>query len=153
MDAQRLEYLDRLGIPVWVPRAGNDAETTVEPTEPSATHDRLVMGPGEGAQLWLCAGEDVPATRLAADLARCLHEAPVWAWPGDAEGAVSLEAAVDARLFTAIVVLGEAPAGVGERIGSARVVTLPSLAALQRDAGARREAWRTLAANGLAGTA
>lgn len=168
MDARRLACLERIGIPVWVPRdtpppppaAVADVPVEAKPapaTEPvSATpSNTLVLGPGDASQLCICPGPEAAATPIAGDLARCLPAAPVWAWPGEGTGAMTAEAAVDERLFTEVVLFGDAaanalPGGVeADRLGKARVIRLPDLETLRRDPAARQLAWRTLVVEGL----
>lgn len=147
MDALRLEYLQRIGVPVWVRREAPPAA----PARPG-----LQVGPGAGSVLFVCAGAEEPSGPLAADLARVLAEAPVWAWPAPPEAGTTPADAVERGLLTALVVFGEDLAArlfgrvPPESIGAARVVVVPSMGRLAREPEARRACWRALAGAGLA---
>lgn len=150
MDSLRVQYLQRMGIEVWVPRADT------APGTPAATNaaTQLSIGPGRGSQLWVCERAELSALPLAADLERCLADPPVWAWPAEDEG-VTLEEAVRENLFTNVVIFGETLAqrllesDAGPGPGSARVVRAPAIDLLRHSPQERRACWRLLAANGL----
>lgn len=97
------------------------------------------------------------ASPLASDLARVLDGAPVWAKTAIAGGGVSLETAVQERLFTAVVIFGQAQAMLAlggaapERCGAAQVVVVPELQRLAADPAARRHCWQTFKSLGLTG--
>ncbi|MGD9264681.1 MAG: hypothetical protein PVJ71_02760 [Lysobacterales bacterium] len=113
------------------------------------------LGPGRDGILLVCASADEPASRLANDIARALGAVPVWAWP-EADGeAVSIESAVEENLFTEVAVFGDDLATalfsgeVPEKVGSASVVQLPSLAAVGEQAASRRALWNALCRAGM----
>jgi hypothetical protein len=117
----------------------------------------LLLGPGQGSCLFLCGSEDETASPLAADLARTLSGAPVWAKTAIAGDGVALEAAVDERLFTSVVIFGQAQAllalggAAPERCGAARVIVVPELKRLASDPAARRSCWQALKSLGIGG--
>ena len=148
IDARQLHYLQAMELPVWLLRQ-QDAATAGEPP-------MLHVGPGSGSLLLICAGPELTATPLAADLARSLLAPPVWAWPDlDESAGVPLAEAVAERLLTAVVVFGQDLsmrlfAGAAPRnLGSACIVVLPALQELLSDPQARRNCWRALLAAGL----
>ncbi len=151
MNELRRQYLEALDIPVWLPR-DRDPSDSVPPRG-------IRLGPGNGGSLFVCTGQQTSSTRLAADIARVLPDAPVWAWPGGDEGCMDVEAAVQERLFTAIVVFGDElaaqlfGASVPGHLGSARLIVAPSLSAMAESGGLRRDCWRLLADRLLAGEA
>jgi len=135
-------YLEALEIPVWVPRAAE--------MMPGAVPDRIRLGPGSGASLFICSGPEASSSLLAADIVRALPEPPVWAWPEDVEDAMAVGAAVKERLFSSIIVFGEELAsrlfgpGCPESVGSARLVIAPAMSALAGSPHLRRACWRLL---------
>lgn len=135
-----------MGIQVWVAR--------------NAAADlpgRVTLGPGSGSVLLVCETAEQSSSRLAADIARALADAPVWAWC--AESGHSLAEAVDGRLFTTLVLFGDdlrrrlCPGSQNEAVGSARVLQAPGLQRLHADAAARRKLWSLLRESRLAGGA
>lgn len=151
MDRVRLQYLEALGIQAWVSREAS-AEGSRTGSGPG-----LRVGPGEGGCLFVCERAEQSGGRLAADLARACREQPVWSWPAADEDAPDIGAAVRERLFTTVIVFGEALAGelfeasVPETVGSARVVAAPDLDTLAADPAARRACWSALRRAGVAG--
>lgn len=100
IEPRRRAYLEALGFDVWVARP------------PPPEWDRLVVGPGQGSTLLVCASPEQSASRLAGDIARAVGGDPAWAWP-DPEGSSEspgLEDAVKDGLFTRVVVFGESNA-------------------------------------------
>jgi hypothetical protein len=151
MDPLRLRYLEALGVQAWVSRNRSaDAPR-------SATGPALRLGPGEGGCLFVCERAEQSGGRLAADVARACREQPVWSWPEADRGAPLIGEAVRERLFTAVIVFGEALAGelfgasVPDTLGSARVVVAPDLDTLAVDPGARRACWSALRRAGVTG--
>jgi hypothetical protein len=118
----------------------------------------VALGPGEGSCLYLCGEEDDSATALASDLARVAPEAPVWARVQDGPDGQLLEAVIAERLFTQVVIFGEATARLvfggdpPEQAGPARVTVVDDLQRLARDPGARRACWSAFRAAGLPAT-
>lgn len=170
MNLRRLQYLEAMGIELWMPRglhvvAGSSVAPVVAQTDaqPDAQHGAtaqqkasfaLHFAPGTGACLFICATAAEAATPLASDLARTVGGAPVWAWP--AEGATSeLELVAEERLFTAVLVFGEPLARqlYGPQIpascGPALLLVAPALASVEASATARRECWAAIRAAGL----
>lgn len=158
---RRMAYLQALGTPVWLPKAlfltGPEATDVASAIEASA--DRvpltLALGDGTGGLLAICGSAQDIEHQVTADIVRVLEHTPVWAWP-DGEGrGVALEAALDDRLFTAVLVFGQALANdlLGgeppDHLGHARLVVAPSLGQLARDAAARRELWGLICRGGL----
>lgn len=169
--ARRNEYLKALGIEVWVarqasvaPRDSLDKTSTVQesqaprpiiaPTEASDTALRIVIGPGEGNTLFLCGKSADAATPLAADIARSLDCEPVWSWPQQDESApgLSLQQAIEERLFTRVLVFGpDLVASPREHlsmvIGSARLICSEAIPVLSQSGAARRALWLDLCAS------
>jgi len=162
--ARRNAYLRALGIDVWVPRAAADKATPTHPEPgtvselPFALAQGLHIGPGNGDTLLLCNSPAEAATRLAADIARCLDSEPVWSWPVPAEAGrgISLQQAIEQRLFTRVLVFGQAlEAFVSEFvsgsdahiIASARILCTASIAELACSAAAKRALWSELCAH------
>jgi len=139
-EARRRAYLEAMGYDVWV----------AKPPGPGPA--RLVVGPGEGGDLLVCAAPDASSSKLAADIARALGGDPVWAWPdptGD-PAQPTVEEAVGERLFTQLLVFGEtlahalfgaAPPGV---VGSSAVHVAPELDELAVRGSAKRALWRLI---------
>ena len=162
--ARRNAYLHALGIDVWVPRAGADKATFVHP-EPGAVSELPVslahglhIGPGDGNTLLLCNGPAEAATQLAADIARCLDGEPVWSWPvpAEAEPGISLQQAIEQRLFTRVLVFGQELGGFvselasgsdAQVIASARILRTRSITELAGSPVAKRTLWSELCAN------
>ncbi|MGD8346475.1 MAG: hypothetical protein PVI83_04475, partial [Lysobacterales bacterium] len=72
-EARRRAYLEAMGFDVWVQKP------------PPPLENRLVVGPGRGNTLLICATPELSASKLAADIARAVGGEPAWAWP-DPEG-------------------------------------------------------------------
>ena len=162
--ARRNAYLRALGIDVWVPRAVADKATFVHPEPgtasalpPPVAHG-LHLGPGDGNTLLLCNAPAEAATRLAADIARCLDGEPVWGWPVPAAvgPGISLQQAIEQRLFTRVLVFGrelgefvsEFVSGSDARvIASARILCTSSITELAGSPVAKRTLWSELCAN------
>jgi hypothetical protein len=174
---ERHAYLEALGLTPWVLRTGNAVETEAVKEESPAQSDASVdsessaerhvqgastgqragvrLGPGKGSCLYLCGPGDDEAAPLASDLARVPDDVPVWAKLSDGNGGTLLEAAIAERLFTQVVVFGEAAARLvfGDEIpdacGPARVTVVDDLSRLSRDPGARRACWAALKTAGV----
>jgi hypothetical protein len=138
-EAQRRAYLDTMGINVWVGK----------PATPEA--DRLVVGPGSGSTLLLCRAAEESATRLAADIGRCLVD-PVWSWP-DPEGnpdSPSLQETIEQHLFTQVLLFGPALAKraikgpLPDILASASLKVIADLEELAVSGQARRDLWQYL---------
>jgi len=162
--ARRNAYLRALSIDVWVPRAGADKATFVHPEPgavsalPLALAHGLHIGPGHGNTLLLCNTPAEAATRLAADIARCLDGEPVWSWPvpEEAEPGISLQQAIEQRLFTRVLVFGPELGGFVSEfvsgsdahvIASARILCTRSITELAGSPVAKRTLWSELCAN------
>jgi hypothetical protein len=138
-EAQRQAYLEAMGISVWIGK----------PATPGP--DRLVVGPGSGSTLLLCRVAEESATRLAADIGRCLED-PVWSWP-DPEGNPgnpSLQETIEQHLFTRVLLFGEALANraikapLPDILGSASIKVTAGLDELAVNGRARRDLWQYL---------
>ena len=99
-EPRRRAYLEAMGFDVWVARP------------PAPERDRLVVGPGQGSTLLVCASPEQSASRLAGDIVRAAGGDPAWAWPDPEGNAESprLEEAVKDSLFTRVIVFGESNA-------------------------------------------
>jgi hypothetical protein len=97
IEARKQAYLEAMGIDVWVTRP------------PAPERDRLVLGPGQGSTLLVCAAPEDCASRLSGDIVRALGGDPVWAWldPDGSPDSPRLEDAVKDRLFTHVIIFGE----------------------------------------------
>jgi DNA polymerase III psi subunit len=143
-------YLDAMDIRVWSLR---------EPVAPDAAPGRslalLKLGPGSSGILLVCAADTDSASRLANDIDRALGGSPVWAWPFTDAGAVNLSRAIDENLFTAVAIFGRQLAmqlldgELPTHLNSAKLVILPSMQDIQRQAESRRELWLTLCRSGM----
>jgi hypothetical protein len=139
-ELRRRAYLDAMGFDVW----------SVKPPAPAC--NRLVLQPGDGDTLLVCAQPENTAGRFAGDLARVLDGQVVWAWP-EAEGGVAnptLEEAVQQHLFTRVVLFGKE---LGRRIvkgdiplvvGSARILVTENLPDLADSGRSKLEFWKQL---------
>lgn len=161
---QRLQYLDALGIDVWISRSRaarfeSPAAAVPSPGVPVPGQPvRYTIGPGYGQILLLCREREEASSKLASDIARCLDEAPVWGWrsmsvPGTEGGpeGQDLETAIRDRLFTRVLVFDDAAlAGKsqGEVVGSARIIHAPLLAELANNPQHKRKLWSQLLASG-----
>lgn len=155
---RQVEYLRAMGIEVWWRRGngipvGSRAATqpNVSPTSAMTPDRGYVIGPGSGSLLLLCDSAGDAALPIAADIARCFADAPVWGWPAPAGGAagMALDQAIRERLFTGVLVFGALPetpaaAGCSPVWGSARIVHANALADLARSPEARRALWERL---------
>lgn len=161
--ALRIRYLHAMGIDVWMPRGGGSAPSGEDandmPVRPAAGRastregTRFVVGPGSGSVLLLCSDPGDAALPLAADIARCLADEPVWGWSASDDAGMTLTDAVRDRLFTGVLVFGDAVdadavTDASSVRGSARVVRAAALDELVGDAGARRTLWEGLRATG-----
>lgn len=175
-EAQRLQYLDALGIDAWVSRASlarraphrapirAEVETVAEALPGNAGNTRpsmparYLIGPGSGQTLLLCKQQEEASSRLASDIARCLDEAPVWGWQvqagigADHDGTgLTLESAIQDRLFTRVLLFGAAAGSTENQaavIGSARIIHAPALPELGNTPEFKRNLWAQLVANG-----
>jgi hypothetical protein len=96
IDPRKQAYLEAMGFDVWVARPA------------PAARDRLVLAPGQGSTLLVCARAGDRETALAADIARAVGDDPSWGWP-DPEGrpdAPTLAQAIENGLVTRVVVFG-----------------------------------------------
>lgn len=147
-EATRRAYLEALDIPVWIRKEHAEAL----PAEPAKL---LRAGPGAGQVMLVCAAQDEPASRIAADVTRALGAEPVWAWPEAGPDGCSLADLVSDRLLTAVVVFGKGLAAsllgreAGETLGSARVVLAPGFDELASQPEARRALWDEIRSGGL----
>ena len=132
----------------WTTRCGHSAT--------DFTRARVRLGPGKGSCLFLCGPTDDEAAPLASDLARVPADAPVWAKLTDGDEGSLLEGAIAERLFTQVVVFGEAAArlvfgdDIPDACGPARVTVVDDLSRLGRDAGARKACWLAMKTAGVA---
>jgi len=142
--------------PAAAPRTEPATEPTPEPgpATPAVTRQGVVLEAGSGSCLYLCGAGDDTAGDLASDLGRVLPKAPVWGRLDPEGDGVPLEAAIAERLFTHVVVFGEAQARLvfdgdaPERLGPARITVAPDLGRLARDAEARKRCWFALRSAG-----
>jgi DNA polymerase III psi subunit len=139
-EARRRAYLEAMGFDVWLQRP------------PAAERDRLIVGPGGGSTLMVCAQAEETSGKLAGDIVRAIGGDPTWAWPeseGDAAG-VRLPDAVEERLFTRIVIFGQPLANrlLGgdppATLSSAVIGVAPGLAELADSPAAKRAFWKLL---------
>lgn len=151
IDELQRQYLEAMEIPVWVSRTGS--------AQPAAATSGIRLGPGSGANLFICSGPEASSSQLAADLARALPEPPVWAWPADDDTAMPVAAAVEDHLFSSITIFGEDLAARlfgsqhPECVGCARLVVAPSLTAMAGSPKLRRACWYLLVPAGVVGLA
>lgn len=147
-DATQRAYLEALEIPVWVRKELAESAKVVAPTG-------LKLGPGKGQVMLVCSRMDEPASRIAADIARSLDAAPVWAWPEPEGNGDGLAGLVAEKLFTSVVIFGQqlAAALLGldtpETIGSARILVATEFGELARSPEARKQLWRLVASERL----
>lgn len=150
IEARRRAYLEAMGFDVWVTRVA-----TRSAEQPVSQSGLLVVGPGQGSTLLVCASAAETAGKFAADLTRALGGDPVWAWPdrdGSEDGgdSLGLEAAIGARLITRVFIFGTDTArwlfdeSVPEVVASAAVTTLDDLGELAVRGAAKRALWRRL---------
>jgi len=151
-EVQRLQYLEAMGIEAWI-----SSEHAVN----RVANDRVFyeLGPGLGQTLLLCSRQEETALPIAGDIARCLIEAPVWGWQSagtagqsHADNSVSLEHAIQDRLFTRVLLcsvdFNGSEADQEEVIGSARIIHAPPLAQLAVNPAQKRRLWQQLNAHG-----
>jgi hypothetical protein len=167
--AHQNEYLEALGIDVWVPRTALSTEhtddTTAEHIKESGVRvpasgcnnviARIVLGPGKSSTLFLCGQSADAATPIAADIARSLDCEPVWSWPGqdDAENAMPLKQAIGEGLFTRVLIFGadllpQDDSQDDEIMASARILRTETIRVLTENARARQQLWSQLLGNG-----
>jgi len=181
-EGQRLQYLEAMGIQGWISRDRPSARALREPddidkpqprnpvtertglgqqqgTQKSAGLARFEIGPGIGSTLLLCTRPEDAATPLASDIARCLDEPPVWGWlsqetggPDKAETGLSLERAIDERLFTRVLLFCGASTsdqvGKVEVMSSARIIYAPPIVDLASNPEHKRRLWMQLLTHG-----
>jgi hypothetical protein len=172
---RRVQYLQAMGIDAWISRDRAKAEAIVgssvpesEPLAslqlpglnagPSTQEIRYEIGPGSGQTLVLCASREQAASPLASDIARCLDEVPVWGWQekpvgpeGAAQAGLSLQSAIEDRLFTRVLLfcnLPAEPSGQAQVIGSALVIRAPALPELANNPQQKRALWMQLVQHG-----
>lgn len=140
IEARRRAYLEAMGFDVWLAR----------PADPQ--WDRLLVSPGQGSTLFVCAGPDESESDISGDLSRAVGGDPAWAWP-DPEGHPDnprLEDAVRDRLFTRVIVFGESlavrlfGAAPPDVLLSAAVNVSSDLGELATRGDAKRALWRLL---------
>jgi len=170
--ARRHEYLQAMGIDIWIPRnrPANDAANKVAAPSLTETDGHaacavrqasvspwaggIVIGPGNGDTLLVCAKSEETATPLAADIARSLACDPVWAWPAPdgASAATSVSQALEERLFSRVLIFGHglAPAiadSAAVAAGRAQLIRAEALPVLLESGEARRALWLDLIAD------
>lgn len=140
IEPRKQAYLEAMGFDVWVAKP------------PAPEPDRLVVGPGQGSTLLVCANPEQCASRLGADIVRAIGGDPVWAWP-DPEGTPDsprLEDVVQDNLYTRVFVFG---AKTSERlsgraapgiIASATVSVIPDMDELATRGTVKQEFWGLL---------
>lgn len=151
IEARRRAYLEAMGFDVWV------ARSAVQPIAQAISQSGLlVVGPGQGSTLLVCASAAETASKFAADLTRALGGDPAWAWPdrgGDGDGggdSLGLEAAIGARLITRVMIFGADTArwlfdgAVPEVVASAAVSALDGLEEMAVRGAAKRALWQRL---------
>ncbi len=174
-EAQRLQYLDAMGIQPWISKeqaamlavqatATETRQLAVQALPGSDTATGLPIedlffeiGPGAGQTLLLCGKRNEASSLLASDIARCMDEAPVWGWQvqhtaqaKSGETGLSLERAIKERLFTRVLVFASGSAAKphsNEVLGSARVIYAPPLAVLAKSPEQKRSLWLQLRGN------
>lgn len=131
------------------------SSSAVVTAEATVRRSRVLAGPGDGSCLYLCGPDDDESTPLASDLGRILTAPPVWGRLADGAEGQPLELLIAERLFTQVVVFGEASAqrvfggDAPPTCGPARVTVVDDLRRLGGDAGARRSCWSALKAAGV----
>jgi hypothetical protein len=150
-------YLEALDIPVWIRKE-------VAEQESANAAPGLKLGPGSSELLLVCSDLNGPARRIATDIARCLKTEPVWAWPDESGVGESGERQVISdlvadQLFTTVLVFGKElgrqlfQSEMPETLGSARMLQTLSLSELETSPDGKRDLWRLIQANHLAGRA
>lgn len=156
MNERQLHYLRALGVEAWVPREQADVQTAPE-TEQTAVVSTQPMhiGPGEGACLLVCSKPEQSASKVAADMVRLIGPSAVWAWPSGAEEGPGLAQAIEARLFTDLVVFGPTLAselGVADEmqtLAAARIAIMPDLQDIASSTESKKSCWAAIRAGGL----
>lgn len=136
-EAKRRDYLEALGIDVWISR----------PAAP--VRDRLLIGPGRGSTLLVCESPAASSGKLADDIVRALGVEPVWAWldPDGGPGSEKLDEAIATRLLTRVIVFGTEPASqifgakVPSVLGSAAITLVSSLDELAVSGSKKQTFW------------
>lgn len=146
IEPRKRAYLEAMDIDVWVARP------------PAPDRDRLVVGPGQGSTLLVCALPEDSASRLSGDIARAVGDDSVWAW-SDPDGNPDnprLEDAIRNGLFTRVIVFGESLAKClfGKEVPgvlvSSTVGVAHEMAELAVRGTAKQEFWELLRAGRLA---
>lgn len=149
-DSRQLAYLDAMDIDVWRLRAAEVHAPREKPPVPG-----IRLGTGSGGVLFVCAAAEDSSSRLANDIGRSLGGVPVWAWPEQGEGGVSLVEAVDEQLFTTVAIFGRQLADVffseelPANLNSAKLVLLPSMKDVLNSAEARCSLWKIFCNKGM----
>ena len=158
IDQTRLDYLDAMGIEVWVPRDD-------EPDQPAAEQIKSVQvfAPASGRDSDILCVVDNPsqaALQLAVDIGRAMRTEPHWTWPDDGKAddanPTPLDDVLRDRLATQVLVFGSALAAMllGEPppdcIRAARIHVVPSLEELAGDRDAKRILWALMREQGIA---
>ena len=159
---RRQAYLRAMGIDIWIPRSGMVASSEADASplasdtgiEPSNGQPEILVGPGSGSTLLLCASAAEAATNIASDISRSLEGEPVWAWLASGESApgLSLKCAIEDHLFTRVLVFGLEPVARAEGgktaiVGSARLIWTDSIPRLAESGEARQKLWQQLSAS------
>lgn len=140
IEPRKRAYLEAMGFDVWV----------AKPPEPQ--RDRLVVGPGQGSTLLVCASPEQCATRLGGDIVRAVGGDPVWAWPdpeGNPDGPRIADAVKDS-LFTQVFIFGSETAGLlfGQdapaTIVSAAVEVVADIGELETRGTAKQQFWTSM---------
>ena len=146
MNARQRQQLAAMGIRQWVPRPGGPLADEVPmgiAVDPSA---------GDAPVLMLTGLPDPGDAVLFEDFRRAVGPSVCRGWP-EANEPVLAER-VSGGLLTHIIVFGQGVAAevfgadAPERVGSARLIVLPSLKRLAAESDARREAWAALVSAG-----
>ena len=154
--AHRNEYLEAMGIDVWVRR--DQPSSTIISEADSLVDRKLAVGPGSGSTLLICSNSSETATPIATDIARLLDSEPVWAWPesDESKGQASLGQAINERLFTHVLLfdseyhstsLQTDSNAQSKVVGSACLMTTFSLVDLGHNGQAKKALWELLCAN------
>jgi len=150
INSRQQAYLEAMDIGVW--RLRKTPSTCAPDLD---TGIGLKLGPGSGGILLICAADTHSASRLANDIARALGSVPVWAWPDSDTNAIKLKEAVEENLFTTVAIFGDDLARqcngseLPVSVGPAKLVVLPAMEDIQRQAAARRALWTVFCHNGM----
>jgi len=174
LNERHKKYLEAMGIDVWSLRGSSTVgKTTVKETvvrEPAELTVEVVaetpvespglkLGPGRDGVLLVCARDSDSASKLANDINRALGGVPVWAWPDDDPGAVTLANAVEENLFTTVAIFGDEltqmffAGDVPANPQYANLVRLPAMQEIRDLPGARRMLWAALCRSGMVSSA